>query len=46
MPVYAKGAGMEKLNALADQTDPKRDDYLDNAEIGQLLHEMVDAAEE
>jgi alkaline phosphatase len=46
VPIYAKGAGIERLSVLSDQTDPKRGDYLDNAEIGQLLHELIDAAEE
>jgi alkaline phosphatase len=41
IPIYAKGPGVDALNALADQTDPKRGAYLDNAEIGEFILEML-----
>lgn len=41
VPVYAKGDAVRLLTDLADQQDPVRGVYLDNAEIGQVLHTMI-----
>jgi alkaline phosphatase len=37
IPLFAKGRGAELLLPLADETDPVRGSYLDNAELGRLL---------
>jgi alkaline phosphatase len=41
VPVYAKGVAVRLLNKLADQQDPVRGAYIDNAEIGALLHAVI-----
>ena len=43
IPLYAKGRGAELLLPLANETDPVRGAYLDNAELGQFLLRMVDS---
>jgi alkaline phosphatase len=40
VPFFAKGAGSDQFHAMADQTDPHRGKYLDNAEVGQVLMEL------
>jgi alkaline phosphatase len=37
VPFYARGAGLHLLRPLADQQDPRRGSYLDNAELGGAL---------
>ncbi len=41
VPLYAKGYGSERFSALADETDPVHGFYLDNAEIGLLMIELL-----
>ncbi len=41
VPVYAKGAAARLLTKSADQQDPKRGAYIDNAEIGEVLHAVI-----
>ena len=41
VPVYARGAAARLLTKLADQQDPKRGAYIDNAEIGEVLHAVI-----
>ncbi len=41
VPVYAKGPAVPLLTKLADQQDPKRGAYIDNAEIGEVLHAAI-----
>jgi alkaline phosphatase len=36
-PFFAKGAGSHRFHSCADEIDPVRGKYLDNAEIGQVL---------
>ncbi|MBC8873355.1 MAG: alkaline phosphatase [Planctomycetes bacterium] len=45
VPVYAKGTAARLLTKLADQQDPKRGAYVDNAEIGKVLHAVISGAE-
>ena len=37
VPVYAKGAGAERLTRAADRTDPVRGKYLDNTDLANIL---------
>ncbi|MCU0644348.1 MAG: hypothetical protein MUC94_08795 [bacterium] len=37
VPFFAKGAGSEVFRHFADQIDPVRGKYLDNAELGHAL---------
>ena len=37
IPLFARGAGAERLADYADQTDPVRGPYLDNTEVAQVL---------
>lgn len=41
VPLFAKGRGSKRLRALADEKDPVRGDYIDNAEIGRLMMELL-----
>jgi alkaline phosphatase len=41
VPFYAKGAGSEGFLTLADETDPVRGLYLDNAELGKMLFHLA-----
>jgi alkaline phosphatase len=41
VPFHVKGAGSEKFASLADETDPVRGAYLDNAEMGKALMELA-----
>jgi alkaline phosphatase len=41
VPFYAKGAGSEDFLTLADETDPVRGAYLDNAELGSMLFQLA-----
>ncbi|NLG27396.1 MAG: alkaline phosphatase, partial [Chloroflexi bacterium] len=41
VPLFARGNGAHVLAALADQNDPVRGAYLDNAELGALLLELL-----
>jgi len=41
VPLFAKGAGADALMAQADDYDPVRGRFLDNAEVGQVLHGLV-----
>jgi alkaline phosphatase len=41
VPLYAKGYGSDRFAMLADETDPVRGLYLDIAEIGQLMIELL-----
>lgn len=41
VPLYAKGAAACLLTKLADQQDPVRGAYVDNAEIGEVLHAVI-----
>jgi alkaline phosphatase len=45
IPFFAKGAGSELFHHYADETDPIRGRYLDNAEIGKALFLMFEKAE-
>jgi alkaline phosphatase len=42
VPLYAHGNGMALLAHAADQRDPVRGHYLDNAELGQVLNRLLD----
>jgi alkaline phosphatase len=41
VPLFAKGRGSKRLLLLADEKDPVRGDYVDNAEIGRLMIELL-----
>lgn len=41
VPVFAKGAGSERLKPLAVKKDPKRGPYLDNTDIARVMHSLV-----
>jgi alkaline phosphatase len=41
IPLYAKGAGSDKLKELADETDPKRGAYIHNTEIAKALFSLM-----
>jgi alkaline phosphatase len=41
VPLYAKGYGSDRFAVLADETDPVRGLYLDIAEIGQLMIDLL-----
>lgn len=41
VPFFVQGAGAQQFQDLADQVDPVRGSYLDNAELGRALLEMV-----
>ena len=41
VPLFAKGRGSERLPILADERDPVRGDYVDNAEIGRFMMELL-----
>jgi alkaline phosphatase len=41
VPVYAKGDAARLLTELADRQDPVRGVYIDNAEIGEVLHTVI-----
>ncbi len=41
VPLFAKGRGSERFVALADETDHVRGFYLDNAEVGRLMIELL-----
>lgn len=41
VPFFVEGAGAQHFKDLADQADPLRGPYLDNAELGRALLEMV-----
>lgn len=41
VPMYAIGYGSDRFSALADETDPVRGFYIDNAEIGLLMIELL-----
>jgi alkaline phosphatase len=41
VPFLVKGAGSGRFQELADQNDPVRGPYLDNAEVGQALLELA-----
>ncbi|MCB1218108.1 alkaline phosphatase [bacterium] len=43
IPLYARGSGAELLLPLADETDPVRGAYLDNAELGQFLIRVTES---
>lgn len=40
-PLFAKGAGAEKLLKYADEYDPVRGEYLDNTEIAKMIFKAV-----
>lgn len=40
VPFFAKGAGAELFNAVADQNDPVRGKFLDNTEISAVIREL------
>ncbi len=42
VPFFAKGAGSEVFHEFANETDPVRGKYLDNAELGQALFLMFE----
>jgi alkaline phosphatase len=42
IPLFVKGAGAEKFEALADEEDPVRGKYIDNAEVGALTMELLE----
>ncbi|MFB3908219.1 MAG: alkaline phosphatase [Candidatus Eisenbacteria bacterium] len=37
IPIFAKGPGIDRFEEAADETDPVRGRYLDNAEVGAIL---------
>jgi len=37
IPFYAKGAGSNRFNTFADQTDPVRGKYIDNTEVADVM---------
>jgi len=41
VPFYAKGMGAERFQTLADEYDSIRGPYLDNAELGRILFELM-----
>ena len=41
IPLYAKGNAACRLAEAADQQDPVRGAYLDNAELGKILHAVI-----
>jgi alkaline phosphatase len=41
VPVYARGAGAERLRRYADQQDPVRGPYLDNTEISRVMRSVL-----
>ncbi|MHC4713772.1 MAG: alkaline phosphatase [Planctomycetota bacterium] len=41
IPLYARGAGSELLERYADETDPVRGRYIDNAEVGKVIFEVI-----
>ncbi len=41
VPFFARGAGSRRFVACADQSDPVRGPYLDNAEVGQVLKSLL-----
>lgn len=41
IPLYAKGAGSHLFEKYADEIDPVRGRYLDNAEVGKVLFEVM-----
>jgi len=43
VPLFARGDAGDALGALADEYDPRRGFYLDNAELGALLLQCVEA---
>jgi len=45
VPVYAKGDAVRLLTELADLRDPVRGAYIDNAEIGKVLHAVISGTE-
>lgn len=45
VPFFAKGAGSELFHHYADEMDPIRGNYLDNAEVGKALLLMFEKAE-
>ncbi len=42
VPFFAKGAGSESFHQFADEIDPIRGNYLDNAEVGKALFLMLE----
>ena len=44
-PFFAKGAGSELFHRFADEIDPMRGKYLDNAEVGTVMHLLVEKVE-
>lgn len=44
VPFFAKGAGSEWFHRFADQTDPMRGGYLDNAELGTAISSIFETA--
>lgn len=45
VPFFSKGAGSEVFHEFANETDPVRGKYLDNAELGQALFLMFENPE-
>lgn len=45
VPLYAKGVGSENLSQHADQWDAARGAYLDNAEVGQTVFDLLGHSE-
>ena len=41
VPFFARGAGSRRFEACADQKDPVRGPYLDNAEVGRVLLSLL-----
>ncbi|MBN2103665.1 alkaline phosphatase [bacterium] len=41
VPFYAKGMGAQRFQTLADEHDPVRGPYLDNAELGRALFDVM-----
>lgn len=41
VPFFAKGPGTDLLDLFADEVDPVRGRYLDNAEMGQTIHRVL-----
>ena len=44
IPLYVRGVGSELFTSYADQFDPVRGRFIDNAEIGQILFILLDGA--
>ncbi len=40
IPLFAKGVGQDEFHLYANESDPVRGKYLDNAEIGQILFDL------